>query len=149
MKNSSLSSYGTLDTLSSTTTRSLTKRELKRQIYKFLKDKNRGISINLFAELCGISRSMMFDVFFYQTVPLTEHIQRRVNKGFKAWQNGEVAIMQNRDLTKFVTYRKEAKPKLVRQTGLQVVNGEIKIKVGIVNRSDYSGKSLDEALNGG
>jgi len=30
------------------------------------------------------------------------------------WKNGEVSIMQNRDKTKFVQYRKEAKPKMAK-----------------------------------
>ena len=57
--------------------------------------------------------------------------------------------MKNRDNTKFVAYRREEKPRLARSTGLQVVNGEIKIKVGISNLGDYSGTTLDEALKRG
>lgn len=127
----------------------LTKRELMRQVRRFLKDQNRGISTKLFAELCGIDRSHLLDVFIYRVHPLTEYIQRRVDKGFKAWQRGEVAIMQNQDNTRFVAYRKEAKPRLARSTSLQMVNGAIKIKVGIINRGDYSADTLDEQLERG
>lgn len=125
------------------------KRELMRQIRRFLKDQNRGISTKLFAELCGIDRSHLLDVFIYRVSPLTEYVQIRVSKGYESWKKGEVAIMQNRDKTKFVAYRREEKPRLARTTGLQVVNGEIKIKVGISNRGDYSGTTLDEALKRG
>jgi hypothetical protein len=76
-------------------------------------------------------------------------MQRRVNKGYREWMAGEVAIMQNRDNTKFVQYRRDAKPVLQRSTGLQVVNGEIKIKVGVSNKYDYSGLTLDEQLERG
>lgn len=127
----------------------LTKRELLRQIKRFIKDQNRGISVKLFAELCGINKDHLLDVFFYRVHPLTEYVQIRVNKGYQAWKNGEVAIMQNRDKTKFVQYRKEPKPRLTRQTGLHMVNGEIKIKVGIGNRADYSGLTLDETIGRG
>lgn len=57
--------------------------------------------------------------------------------------------MQNRDRTKFVAYRKEEKPRLVPTTGLQVVNGQIKIRVGMSNKSDYSGLTLDETIGRG
>jgi hypothetical protein len=126
--------------------RTLPRRELMRVIHRFLKDKNRGISTKLFSELCGISQSQMQDVFLYRTAPLSEYIQIRVSKGYTAWLNGEVKIMQNRDNTRFVEYRKEPQPRLVRTTGLQLVNGEIKIRVGIRNKADYSHTTLDEQL---
>lgn len=127
----------------------LTKRELMRQIRRFLKDQNRGISTKLFAELCGVDRTHLLDVFIYRVNPLTEYIQRRVDKGYKAWQRGEVAIMQNRDNTKFVAYRREPKVRVAPKTSLQMINGEIKIKVGISNLGDYSGESLGESLERG
>mgnify|MGYP006299198475 CR=1 FL=1 len=135
--------------LSNTHIKVLTKRELLTQVKRFLKDKNRGISSSLFADLCGIHLSTLKDVFFYQTVPLTENIQRKVSKGFIAWKNGEVAIMKNKDQTKFVEYRRQPKVRAARTTGLQMVNGEIKIKVGVINRGDYSAPTLDEQLERG
>jgi len=127
----------------------LPKRELLRVITRLIKDKNRGISVKLFAELCGVNKEHLLDVFFYRTHPLTEYIQIRVNKGYNSWLKGEVAVMQNRDNTRFVEYRREPKPRLARTTGLHLVNGEIKIKVGVANRGDYSGQTLDEALKRG
>ena len=129
--------------------RVLPKVELKRIIRKFIQDKDRGISLDLFCEICGISQARLRDVFLNEEEPLTEFMQRRVNKAYFAWLNGEIAIMQNRDRTKFVQYRKEAKPVLERTTGLQVVNGEIKLKLGITNKYDYSQPTLDEQLKRG
>lgn len=125
------------------------KRELLRIIKRFIKDKNRGISVKLFAELCGIHREHLLDVFHYKIHPLTEYVQIRVSKGYTSWLKGEIAVMQNRDKTRFVQYRREPKPRLARTTGLHLVNGEIKIKVGVINRGDYSGQTLDEALKRG
>ena len=125
------------------------KRELLRVIKRFAKDQNRGISIKLFAELCGVDKDHLLDVFFYRVKPLTEYMQIRVSKGYNSWLKGEVAVMQNRDKTRFVEYRREPKPRLARTTGLHLVNGEIKIKVGVSNRGDYSGQTLDEALERG
>ena len=99
--------------------------------------------------MAGISEAHLQDVFLYQTQPLSEMVQRRVDKAYKAWQRGEVAVMQNKDRTRFVEYRKEAKPVFKRSLGLQVTNDGIKISLGIKPKYDYSGKSLDEQLKRG
>ena len=124
------------------------KADLRRIIKRFLKDKNRGISIPLFADLAGLSTSHIRDVFLNETEPLTEYVQRRVSKAYQEWIGGEVAIMQNRDRSLFVQYRKEAKPVLHKSTKLTLVNGEIKINLGIKPRHDYSDLTLDEQLKG-
>ena len=124
------------------------KARLLREIKRFIKDKNRGISKQLFAELCGISFPLFRDVFEYETVPMSETTQIRVSRAYAAYQRGEVAIMQNRDTSKFVQFRKEAKPVYQRSTSLQVVDGQIKIRVGIRNKADYSSSDLNEQLGG-
>ena len=127
----------------------LPKLELKRVIRKFLTDQDRGISIPLFCEICGVSVKHLRDVFIDESEPLTEYMQRRVNKAYYAWLNGEIAIMQNRDRTKFVQYRKEAKPVLERTQKVEFSNGQIKLKLGITNKYDYSDLTLDEQLKRG
>lgn len=122
--------------------------DLRRIIKRFLKDKNRGISIPLFAELAGLSTSHIRDVFINESEPLTEYVQRRVSKSYQEWINGEVAIMQNRDTSLFVQYRKEAKPILHKSSKLTLINGEIKINMGIKPKYDYSDLTLDEQLKG-
>lgn len=120
--------------------------ELKRTIKRFLTDKNRGISIPLFAELCGVSVAILRLVFIKEEEPLTEYVQRRVSKGYQSWVRGEIAVMMNRDQTRFVQYRKEAKPKVARFMGLEVQNGQIKLKIGLKNKADYSNLDIDEQL---
>ena len=122
------------------------RQELKRTIKRFLSDKNRGISIPLFAELCGVSVAILRLVFIKEEEPLTEYVQRRVSKGYQSWLRGEVAVMMNRDQTRFVQYRKEAKPKVARSMGLEVQNGQIKLKIGLKNKADYSNLHIDEQL---
>ena len=124
------------------------KKELIRLIKNFLDDPKRGISIEMFCDLCGIASITLIEVFRDEELPLTEYIQRKVSKGYQEWANGEVAIMANKDRTKFLQYRKEPKPRLVRSMGLQVVNGQISMKIGVRNRSDYSYRNLDEQLRG-
>lgn len=124
------------------------KRQLMTEIRRFLKDKNRGISTKLFANLCGIDPRHLLDVFLYQTNPLTEYVQLRVSKGYKAWQAGDVAVMQKQDNTRYFAYRRQPKPRTGTTTELQVVNGEIKIRMGMRNLGDYSQPTLDEQLRG-
>jgi len=124
------------------------KAQLLREIKRFIKDKNRGISRELFAELCGISLTLLRDVFINEIIPMTENTQIRVSRGYAAYKRGEVAVMMNRDQTRFVQFRKEPKPIYERSTGLQVVDGQIKIKLGIRNAADYSGSDLNEQLGG-
>jgi hypothetical protein len=125
------------------------KAELKIIMRRFLSDHERGISIPLFSDLSGVSISQLRDVFLNDKEPLTEYVQRRVSKAYNEWKNGEVAIMQNRDSSKFVQYRKEVRPALEKTNKLEVINGEIKIKLGISKKYDYSGSTLDEQLRRG
>ena len=122
------------------------KRELITTMQRFIADKDRGISMELFCELCGLSETHFKKTFIYEALPLSETIQRRVSRGYRSWYEGRVAVMQNRDNSKFVEYRRQPIMRMKRSTGLQVVNGEIKIKLGITNRADYSNPTLDEML---
>jgi hypothetical protein len=54
----------------------------------------------------------------------------------------------NRDLSKFVQYRKEVVPPLKKGNRIELVNGKIQLKIGIINRNDYSQQTLDEQLKG-
>ena len=120
----------------------LTKVELRRIVKRFIEDKNRGISIKLFCEIAGVSESNLYRVFIYHE-EMTETVQRRVSKGYNKWHRGELAVMQNRDTTVYVEYRKQPKPRLVRGYGIEFQNGKIKMKIGIRNKADYD-LTLDE-----
>jgi hypothetical protein len=122
------------------------KKHLLELIERFCEDKDRGISVMLFAELSGVSLKHFKDVFIDRTEPLTETIQRRVSKAYEEWRDGNVRVMQNRDRTRFVEYRKEPKPLLRRDNRLIVENGRIVLKPGIVNRSDYNRPTLGQQL---
>jgi len=128
--------------------KTILKRDLMRIMKRFLSDKDRGISLALFADLCGIHQDSLKKVFIEEEYPLTEYMQIRVSKGYEAWRRGSVAIMQNRDTSKFVEYRKEDKPRLTRGYGIQFVNGKPTLNIGVRNRNDYSGLDIDEQLRG-
>ena len=121
----------------------LTKAELLRQIKKFLQDPNRGISKKMFAELCGIDYANMLKIFESEELPMTELTQIRVNKGYEAWKRGEVRVMRRPNQTRYVDYRKIAEPVLMPSMGLKMVGGKLKLRVGLVNRHDYSQRDLN------
>lgn len=125
------------------------KKELHDLIKRFLADKNRGISINLFADLAGVSKSLIEQNFIFDTLPISEQTQRRVSKAYDHYLAGNVAVMQNRDLTRFVKYREKPQPYYVKSQRIEFKNGEVKVKIGIKNRRDYSQESLDEQLKRG
>lgn len=128
--------------------KTILKRDLMRIMKRFIADKNRGISLNLFADLCGIHKDSLQKIFVDEEYPLTEYMQIRISKGYEAWRRGSVAIMQNRDTSKFVEYRKEDKPRLTRGYGIQFVDGKPTLNIGVRNRNDYSGLDIDEQLRG-
>jgi hypothetical protein len=115
---------------------------------RFIKDQDRGISIALFCELAGISKQQFYDVFVHRIYPQTEMMQLRVSKAYQQWKEGNVKVMRRKDNTRFVEYRREAQPAMMPGMGLKVTPDGIKIKVGLVNRHDYSEIDLQEALRG-
>lgn len=126
----------------------LSKKELLREIQLFLRDKNRGISVKLFADLCGIAHTMLWDVFVLQTVPLSEYVQTRVNKAYAEWKAGNVRVMMNADRSRFVDYRKESRPPIRSSMSIRFEKGKMTLKIGPKNRHDYSERSLEEQLRG-
>lgn len=129
--------------------KAIPKNELRLIIKRFIADKNRGISVKLFADLCGVDYEHLRKVFVYDLYPITEWLQIRVSKGYQRWKAGDVAVMQNQDTSRFVEYRKQPKPMLKRSQKIEFKNGQIKINIGIRNRADYSYETLDEQLKRG
>lgn len=116
--------------------------ELMDIMERFIKDKRRGISINLFAGLCGLSLRELTYVFVDRVVPISERTQIKVSKGYHEWKSGHVRVMRRRDGTKFWEYRAEPKPIARRTYQLIGHNGQIGLKIGIKNASDYSTPNL-------
>ena len=121
------------------------KQELKILVGRFLKDKQRGISIQKFADLCGISRESLADVFIYENSPMSETTQRRVSSAYQAWRDGRVRIMRRKDQTQFVDYRKVAEPAIFSHMGIVKSPDGFKLSIGPRNRHDYSYPTLDES----
>jgi len=121
------------------------KEELKLLVGRFLKDKQRGISLQKFADLCGISREYLADVFIYENSPMSETTQRRVSSAYQAWREGRVRIMRRKDQTQYVDYRKVAEPVIFSHMGIVKSPDGFKLSIGPRNRHDYSYPTLDES----
>lgn len=128
--------------------RVLPKTELRQIVKRLLLDPNNGISDRLFADLCGIHERTLLRVFVSQELPLTENVQRRASRAYERYRKGEIAIFKNRDNTRYVTFRAEPKPRFAKSNKVVFENGQVKLKVGIINRLDYSRSTLEEQLKG-
>jgi hypothetical protein len=125
-----------------------TKQELLRQVNRFLKDRERGISIKLFCELCGLPETLIKEVFITQTKPMTERTQVRVNRAFNEWMSGNVRTMYSHAKGLHVEYRKQSKVPLMPHYGIKVTPDGIKMDIRMKNRHYYGDKTLDESLGG-
>ena len=121
------------------------KEELKRLVGKLLRDKERGISIQKFADLSGISKDLLQDVFIYEITPMSETTQRRVSAAYQAWVDGRVKIMRRKDQTQYVDYRKIPEPAIFPHMGIVNSPDGFKLSIGPRNRHDYSYPTLDES----
>jgi hypothetical protein len=121
------------------------KEELKVLVGKLLRDKARGISVQKFADLCGISKDLLQDVFIYEIVPMTETTQRRVSAAYQHWVDGRVRIMRRKDKTTYVDYRKTPEPAIFSHMGIVKSPDGFKLSIGPRNRHDYSYPTLDES----
>ena len=121
------------------------KEELKRLVGKLLRDKERGISIQKFADLSGISKDLLQDVFIYEITPMSETTQRRVSAAYQHWVDGRVKIMKRKDQTQYVDYRKIPEPAIFPHMGIVNSPNGFKLSIGPRNRHDYSYPTLDES----
>jgi hypothetical protein len=121
------------------------KEELKRLVGKLLRDKERGISIQKFADLSGISKDLLQDVFIYEITPMSETTQRRVSAAYQHWVDGRVKIMRRKDQTQYVDYRKVPEPAIFPHMGIVNSPNGFKLSIGPRNRHDYSYPTLDES----
>jgi hypothetical protein len=123
----------------------LSKKQLMKEIKLFLKDKDRGISIELFGELAGLSKLHIEEVFTRETRPLTEYTQKRVNRAYEMWKSGRVRVMRKHSGHRYVDFKKEPEIPLYPNLKIEMVNGMPKVTLGPVNRHDYS--NISEILS--
>ena len=72
----------------------LDKRTLKKELKLFLDDKDRGISIKNFCEIAGISDRLFLYIIKENKLPMTESVQRGLNRAYIHWKEGRLRVMK-------------------------------------------------------
>ena len=121
------------------------RKELTRIMRRFIRDRNRGISLEMFAELCGYSLGHLRDVFVYMRFGITDTMQIRVSRAFNTVKDGYAKTMEFEN-KRYVEYRKVPKPVLKRETRLVFDGNEFKMHSAVRNKFDYSIPTLEEQL---
>ena len=122
------------------------KKEVLRLVRRIFDDPHPGITVNLFADLCGVSTKLIRDVFFSQTQPMSARLQVRASKAYLALLNGETIQKRYRFGREEIEFRKEAKPTLRRETRLVFTSDGFKVHSAVRNKYDYSILRLDEQM---
>ena len=71
----------------------------------FLKDKDRGISIRNFCEIAGISERLFTYVIHEEKMPMSENVQRSLNRAYRHWKEGRLKVMKKRNNETYPDYR--------------------------------------------
>ena len=125
----------------------LSKAEIYRQMERFWKDQDKTLSIAMFAELSGLSASLLKRVFQVKDTPMSEHTQIAVSRALERMTRGDVVMVYDKGNKRRLNYRQEPRPRLSKSMSLTNDGGRIALKVGIKNKSDYSKPGFDEQFN--
>jgi hypothetical protein len=116
----------------------LDKKTLMQELELFANDKDRGISLDNFCEVAGISSRLFRYVILEKTMPMTELTQRRLNKAYRDWKDGRIKVMKKRNNETYPDYRKEPQVPMLSVSKLVLTNNGFKIQNKPVNRHDYA-----------
>jgi len=115
---------------------------------RFMADPNRGISLVLFADLCGVHVETLKNIFVKGTSDLGEVYQIRISRVLQSWERGEIAVMQGRYNTRSAEYRKQPRVRLARSWGLKMTPDGLKVDARVKNKADYGQPGLLEQMEG-
>ena len=124
----------------------LTKEEILKRIANMRSNRKRGFTMRMFAEFALINYRHMESVTRNQSDTFTELTQRKLSKALLALEKGEAGPRIDILGRKFIGYNPKAKPVLRRGMGLEMTAGGFKMKVGIVNKYDFSKPRLDDSV---
>lgn len=125
----------------------MSKAEIYRQMDRFWKDTDKTLSIRMFAELSGLSQSLLIRVFYVKDTDMSEHTQIAVSRALERMTRGDVIMVYDKGNKRRLIYRQEPKPRLAKSMSLTNDGGKIALKVGIKNKSDYSKPGFSEQFN--
>lgn len=121
----------------------LTKQQIIDRISAMYLNKARGFTIYHFVEFADLDYTH-FRRVYKQESPMTESMQRKLSRALTALENGEAGPRMDIAGRKSVGYhrREEQRPAMTRGMGLQNVGGEIKMRIGIVNKYSFNHKKI-------
>jgi len=121
----------------------LTKQQIIDRISAMYLNRNRGFTMYQFTDFAEIDYAH-FRRVYKQELPMTESIQRKLSRALTALENGEAGPRRDIAGRKSVGYhrKEEQRPAMARSMGLQSVGGEIKIRIGIVNKYSFNHKKI-------
>ena len=124
----------------------LTKLEILRRLDAMRSKRNRGFTMKMFAEFACINYRHMESVTRNQSDTFTELTQRKLSRALLALEAGEAGPRIDILGRKFIGYSKNPKPVLRRSVGLQIGADGFRVKVGLVNKYDFSTPRLDDSV---
>jgi hypothetical protein len=116
----------------------LDKKTLKKELKLFLDDKDRGISIKNFCEIAGISDRLFMYIIKENKLPMTESVQRGLNRAYMHWKEGRLRVMKKHTNETYPDYRKEPVPAVMPMSKLVMTNTGFKVQNKPINRHDYA-----------
>ena len=124
------------------------KQEIKEWMARFWADKSRGIAVLPLCDFLNISTTNFWDTVLRSKAPMSNTMQATMSKFIHEWETGRIETVPNRYGGMKLQYRRVAKPELAPSMGLRVVDGQIRLNMGLRNRRVYAGPTLKEQLNG-
>ena len=124
----------------------LTKFEIIKRLDAMRSKRNRGFTMKMFADFACINYRHMESVCRNQNDTFTELTQRKLSKALLALEAGEAGPRVDILGRRFIGFTKNPKPVLRRSVGLQITADGFRMKVGIVNKYDFSTPRLDDSV---
>jgi hypothetical protein len=123
------------------------KAEIYRRMDRFWKDQDKTLSIAMFAELCGLSETLLKRVFYVKDLDMSEHTQICVSRALDRMTRGDVMMVYDRDRRRKLFFKQTPQPRLAKSMSLTVEGGQIGLKIGVKNKADYSMPSFEEQFS--
>jgi hypothetical protein len=124
----------------------LTKEEIIKRINNMRLNRKRGFTMKMFANFALINYRHMEAVIRNQTDTFTELTQRKLSRALLALENGEAGPRINILGVKFIDYHPKPKVALRRGIGIEKTVDGFRMRVGIVNKYDFSKPRLDDSV---
>ena len=124
----------------------LTKDEIIRRLDAMRSKRSRGFTMKMFADFACINYRHMEAVCRNRSDTFTELTQRKLSRALLALEAGEAGPRIDILGRKFIGFNKVPKPVLRRSVGLELGADGFRMKVGIVNKYDFSTPRLDDSV---